>query len=232
MTPLKRIKDYSRVDQVWMQLRTAILHGQALAGDRLVELDLAARLGTRQGPVREALQRLEHEGLVIRVAHTGTFVSPLSYDEMQDVFAVRAEVETRAIWRTATQITPAQCDELRELIELMRVSGRSGDLAQLTDHDMALHERICAWSGNTTLLRVWRMLYVQVQRFIIHTHPHYFPNLADIAEHHVPVVEALIQRDPGQAARSIGEHLRIRWSDVETYGQPPALSRTGDAEQI
>jgi DNA-binding GntR family transcriptional regulator len=181
--------------------------------------------------VREALQRLEHEGLVIRVAHTGTFVSPLSYDEMHDIYAVRAEVEARAIRRTAVQITPAQCDELLELIEKMRVSGRTGDLAQLTDHDMALHERICAWSGNTTLLRVWRMLYVQVQRFIIHTHPHYFPNLTDVAEHHMPVVQALIQRDPDQAARSIEEHLRIRWSDTETYGQPPELNRKGDAEQ-
>ncbi len=136
MSPLNRIKDYSRVDQVWMQLRTAILHGQVLAGDRLLELDIAARLGTSQGSVREALQRLEHEGLVIRVAHTGTFVSPLSYDEMQDVFGVRAEVEKRAIRRTAVLITPAQCDQLRELIELMRVSGRAGDVAQLTDHDM------------------------------------------------------------------------------------------------
>jgi DNA-binding GntR family transcriptional regulator len=97
---------------------------------------------------------------------------------------------------------------------------------------MALHERICAWSGNTTLLRIWRMLYVQVQRFIIHTHPHYFPNLADVAEHHLPVVKALLQRDPDQAARNIEEHLRIRWSDVETYGQPPALGRQADAEQI
>ena len=231
MSPLNRIKDYSRVDQVWRQLRTAILHGQVLAGDRLLELDIAARLGTSQGSVRAALQRLEHEGLVIRVAHTGTFVSPLSYDEMQDVFGVRAEVEKRAIRRTAVLITPAQCDQLRELIESMRVSGRAGDVAQLTDHDMALHECICAWSGNTTLLRVWRMLYVQIQRFIIHTHPHYFLNLADVAEHHVPVVEALIQRDPDQAERRIEEHLRIRWSDVETYGPPPALSRGGDAER-
>jgi DNA-binding GntR family transcriptional regulator len=231
MSSLNRIKDVSRVDQVWMQLRTAILHGEVLAGDRLVELDIAARLGTSQGPVREALQRLEHEGLVIRVAHTGTFVSPLSYDEMRDVYAVRAEVEARAIRRTAVQITPAQCDELLALVEMMRTSGRTGDLARLTDQDMALHERICAWSGNTTLLRMWRMLYVQVQRFIIHTHPHYFPNLADVAEHHMPVVEALIQHDPDKAARSIEEHLRIRWSDIETYGQPPALSRKGDAEQ-
>jgi DNA-binding GntR family transcriptional regulator len=231
MSPLNRIKDFSRVDQVWMQLRTAILHGRLLAGDRLVELDIATRLGTSQGPVREALQRLEHEGLVIRVAHTGTFVSPLSYDEMQDVFAVRAEVETRAIRRTALQITSAQCDELLELIELMRKSGRSGDLAQLTDRDMALHERICAWSGNTTLLRVWRMLYVQVQRFIIQTHPYYFPNLVDVAEQHVPLVEALRLRDPDLAARSIDEHCRIIWTHIERYGEPPVLSRKGETVQ-
>lgn len=232
MSTLNPIDRRSRVDQVWSQLRTAILHGQFLAGDRLVELDIAGRLGTSQGPVREALQRLEHEGLVIRVAHTGTFISPLSYAEMQDVFAVRSEIETRAFRRTATQITEAQCEQLLGLIEVMRASGRANDLTTLIDHDMVFHELICEWSGNTTLLRVWRLLYVQVQRFIIQTHPYYFPNLVEVAEQHVPLVEALMLRDPDLAARSIAEHCRIIWRHIEQYGEPPALSRKGGTEDI
>jgi len=225
MAPLNRIDHRSRVDQIWNQLHSAILHGQLIAGDRLVELDIAARLGTSQGPVREALQRLEHQGLVIKVAHTGTFVSPLSYDEMREVFAVRAEVEAGAIRRTATLITPAQCDELNDLIAAMRASGLASNMAELSDYDMAFHERICVWSGHATLLRVWRLLYVQVQRFIIQTHPHYFPNLADIAEQHMPLVEALMLRDPELAARGIHEHMRIIWSHIEALGRPPALGR-------
>jgi DNA-binding GntR family transcriptional regulator len=230
MSPLNRIDDRSRVDQIWNQLRSAILHGQLIAGDRLVELDIAARLGTSQGPVREALQRLEHQGLVIKVAHTGTFVSPLSYDEMREVFAVRAEVEAGAIRRTAHLITPAQCDELNGLIVAMRVSGLAGNMAELSDYDMAFHERLCVWSGHSTLLRVWRLLYVQVQRFIIQTHPHYFPNLVDVAEQHVPLVEALMLRDPDLAAQSIHEHMRIIWSHIEALGQPPALGREAAAD--
>ena len=224
--PLNRINDRSRVDQVWKQLRSAILHGQLIAGDRLVELDIAARLGTSQGPVREALQRLEHEGLVIRVAHTGTFVSPLSYDEMREVFAIRGQIEAFAIRRTAETIGEAQCAELVRLIEAMRASGQAGDMATLADHDMTFHQYICEWSGHSTLLRVWRLLYVQVQRFIIQTHPHYFPNLVDIAEQHVPLAEALVQHDTEAAALAIHEHLRIVWSHIEQRGQPPALERS------
>jgi DNA-binding GntR family transcriptional regulator len=225
-SPFKRINDRSRVDQVWNQLRSAILHGQLIAGDRLVELDIAARLGTSQGPVREALQRLENEGLVIRVAHTGSFVSPLSYDEMREVFAIRGQIEAFAIRRTAETIDAARCAELAGLIEAMRASGQAGDMPGLSDYDMAFHQYLCEWSGHTTLLRVWRMLYVQVQRFIIQTHPHYFPNLVDIAEQHVPLVEALRQHDPDMAAIAIHEHLRIVWSHIEARGQPPALERS------
>lgn len=227
--PLSRIKDRSRVDQIWRQLRTAILHGQLIAGDRLVELDIAARLGTSQGPVREALQRLEYEGLVIRVPHTGTFVSPLSYEEMREIFAVRGEVEARAIRHAAERITPEQCDVLLEMIAAMRASGQAGDMPALADYDMAFHEYICELSGQSTLLRVWRLLYVQVQRFIIQTHPHYFPNLVDVAEQHVPLAESLISHDPERAAQGIYEHLRIIWSHIEALGQPPALGRNGES---
>jgi DNA-binding GntR family transcriptional regulator len=175
--------------------------------------------------VREALQRLEHEGLVIRVAHTGTFVSPLSYDDMREVFDVRAAIEAAAIRRTAARITEAQCAELAALIEAMRGSGVAGDMATLADHDMAFHECICTWSGHATLLRAWRLLYVQVQRFIIQTHPHYFPNLVDVADQHVALLDALAAHNPDLAARRVCEHSTIIWTHIESRGQPPALSR-------
>jgi DNA-binding GntR family transcriptional regulator len=223
MAPLKRIDSPSRVDQVWGQLRRAILHGQILAGERLVELEIAARLGTSQGPVREALQRLEHEGLVTRVAHTGTFVSPLAYDEMRDVIAVRAEVESCAIRLTAAHITAAQCDDLTALIDTMRASGQTGDMGGLGDNDMALHERICLWSGHATLLRVWRLLYVQVQRFINLTHPYFYPDLRVVADQHIPLVEALREHDQELAARRMREHIMLVWSNIEASGPPPPL---------
>jgi DNA-binding GntR family transcriptional regulator len=113
----------------------------------------------------------------------------------------------------------------------MRVSGLAGDMATLSDHDMAFHQYICEWSGHTTLLRAWRILHVQVQRFIIQTHPHYFPNLIDIAEQHVPLVAALAEHDMELAARAIHEHLTIVWAHIEKRGQPPALERHPDSSR-
>ena len=77
-------------DQVYDYLRTAIICAELPPGEKLVELEIAAQMGTSQGPVREALQRLEHDGLVERRARSATFVTSISIDEMYELFSVRS----------------------------------------------------------------------------------------------------------------------------------------------
>src|SRR3982750_1318734 len=94
----RQTKIASLPDQVYEHLRRAIICAELLPGEKLIELEIAAQMGTSQGPVREALQRLEHDGLVERRARSATFVTSISTDEMRELIAVRSTVEGFGIW--------------------------------------------------------------------------------------------------------------------------------------
>src|SRR5690348_5539241 len=100
------MKIASLPDQVYEHLRRAIISAELRPGEKLIELEIAAQMGTSQGPVREALQRLEHDGLVERRARSATFVNSISTDEMYELFLVRSTIEGFAIQRTMHHITP------------------------------------------------------------------------------------------------------------------------------
>jgi len=205
----------SLADQIYGRLRGAIIRGQLHPGKRLVELEIAAQFGTSQGPVREALQRLERDGLVERRVRSATFVTDISVDEMHSLFSVRAMIEGFAVRYAASKITSEQCDELQALIENMRRAGHDEDMAVLVEHDMMFHRCICEWSGNTTLLRAWTPLYSQIQRFVTQTHQRYFPHLEEIAEMHQPIVDTLLSGNADEAADLLQKHIMLIWSRIE-----------------
>ncbi len=210
-----RTKLSSLADQIYDYLRAAIIRGQLAAGEKLVELDIAAEMGTSQGPVREALQRLERDGLVERQARSATFVSSISTEEMYELFSIRCLVECFAIRRPIQHITPRQCDELQELVEQMGTAGRLNDILALAEHDMQFHRRICEWSESRPLLRAWVPLFSQIQRFVVQTHTEYFPDLVALAGTHRPIVDVLRSGDAENAARVVQDHIMLIWSMID-----------------
>lgn len=201
----------SLADQVYEHLRTEIVSGHLAPGTRVVELDVASTMDTSQGPVREALQRLEREGLVEKRSHSATFVTNVSIDEMYELFSIRSVIEGFAIRRTVERITPEQCDQLEQLIEAMRTAGQNDDMLTLTGHDLQFHRLLCQWSGSGTLQRSWNPLYSQTQRFVVSTHKDYFASLIDIADTHRPIVAALRGHDAANVTRLIQEHVMLIW---------------------
>jgi DNA-binding GntR family transcriptional regulator len=205
----------SLADQIYDLLRADIVKGELKPGTRIVELDIATEMGTSQGPVREALQRLEQEGLVERRARRATVVTSVSLDEMYELFAIRSMIEGFAIKRAAKSMNPEKNAQLRELIEEMRWAGQAGDMFALTEHDMRFHQAICQWSESAALPRAWHPLYSQIQRFIMEIHRDYFEGLDDIADTHQPIVEALSRGDAEEASRVIQTHIMLIWSRIE-----------------
>ncbi len=206
----------SIADQVYEQVRADVIRGVLPSGHKLVELEVAEQMGTSQGPVREALQRLEYEGLVERVARSATFVTPILTDELYELSYVRSVIEGFAASRTAKAITDEQSDELQELISNMISAARDGDITLLADFDMEFHHRICEWSGSALLLRVWLPLSGQIQRFIVHSHPRQYPDLVHVATRHQPIVDALRRREPETAARILREHVMLIWTETNS----------------
>jgi DNA-binding GntR family transcriptional regulator len=205
----------SLADQVHEYLRHAIISGELAPGEKLVELDIARRMSTSQGPVREALQRLERDGLVERKARSATFVTSLLTDEMYELFAVRAEIERFTIRHTAQCITSEQCDTLEEMIQAMRQAAGEGNLIRLAEYDLAFHRSIIEWSGRGNLLRAWTPLSHQVERFIVQTHPIYFPDSIEIAMRHNDILNPLKNHDAEGAAQAIQEHIMLIWPIIK-----------------
>lgn len=209
----KRVR--SLADQVYERLRTDIIVGRLAPDVRIVELEVAQTMGTSQGPVREALQRLEREGLVRRQAHSATFVTRVSNDEIYELFCIRAVIEGFAVKRAVRQMTDDQIAQLTALVDQMRDEGQRGDMMALTEHDLQFHRLICQWSGSATLLRAWDPLYGQIQRFVVQTHQDYFHDLVEMADTHLPILAALHRRDPEEAAQVLQDHIMLIWYKVE-----------------
>ncbi|MBA3874477.1 MAG: GntR family transcriptional regulator [Anaerolineae bacterium] len=211
-------KPASLSDQVYEQLRSSIINAERNSGEKLVELEIAAQMGTSQGPVREALQRLERDGLVERQARSATYISSISIDEMYELFSVRSVIEGFAIRRAAQKITPQQCNYLEDLILEMAQAGKRGDMITLAEYDMRFHQTIVECGGSAGLLRVWITLSSQIQRFVVQSHPQHYADLVEIGTRHQSIVTALRQQDAERAAQAVQEHIMLIWPKINFEG--------------
>lgn len=215
-------------EQVCEELRRQIVHSHRQPGDRMVELEIAAEMGVSQGTVREALQRLESDGLVERQSRTATFVTGSSLEEMYELSMIRKTVEGFTFRRATERITDRQCDELQALVEQMRDAARNKDMETLERIDTQFHERVCELSGSRIMLRVWLPLFTQLRRFITQSHQRYFPQRTEIADGHQPLVDALRSRNPKKAEAAITKHILISWARMnadQAQEKPKASAR-------
>ncbi len=209
---LRPVKLASLSDQIYDHLRTAIIAAEIPPGEKLVELDIAAQMGTSQGPVREALQRLEGDGLVERRSRSATVVTRMSMDEMYELFSIRSLIEGFAAQRAAQTITADQCCHLDDLIEQMAQSGSRKEMIPLAEYDMQFHRYIVELSGGASLLRAWTPLSNQIQRFVVQTHPKHYADLVEVGIRHQPIVAALRAQDGDLAAQLVQAHIMLIWS--------------------
>ncbi len=192
-------------DQVKDRLLQAILDGRYPPGARIVETRVARELGTSQAPVREALRDLEALGVVETTAFRGARVRRLSADELLEAFAVRAQLESLAARLAIPRLAEADLDELGELIREMREAADDGDFHAEAVADATFHGRLVELSGNTTLQRVWRTLEPYSRTYITIVAPG--ADRRALADHHVPVLEALRRGNPDVVTDVLRRHF-------------------------
>lgn len=134
-------------------LYDAILQGELRPSQRIVEGKLARQLGVAQGTLREALQELEHQGLVIKHDHRGTFVSKLTTTEIEDIYVVRRELEPLAAALARSRYMPEQLAQMVSLVDKMQVAGERHDFVELLKTDLAFHRLVWKLSGNKSIER-------------------------------------------------------------------------------
>lgn len=152
-------------DVVFQTLRQAILHGELKPGERLMEVHLAERLGVSRTPIREAIRKLELEGLVVMIPRRGAVVASITEKDLKDVLEVRRTLEILAGEVACERITPEILDELKEAGEEFGRLKETEDANRLAEADVRFHEIIYTATGNERLIHILSNLREQMYRY-------------------------------------------------------------------
>lgn len=152
-------------DRVYDAIREAIRSGEIAAGARLRLRDLADQLGTSPMPVREAIGRLEQNGLVVRVPHRGAVVADLTPAELAHVYATRLLLEVEATRLGCAAVGAAHLEAMRTAYERMRAAVAAGRAAEALDRDEELLTVLYAAGGNPVLLGLVQDLWQRCRAF-------------------------------------------------------------------
>ncbi|RMG52948.1 MAG: GntR family transcriptional regulator [Acidobacteria bacterium] len=182
-------------------IQEAIFAGTLKPGDRLVEGKLAKDLGVGVSPVREALQRLEYLGLVTRYPNRGTFVTQLTPTEINQIFRLRAELETLSVKFAIEGQNREGLSDLRECAEQMMRASLEKNPAKFFEWDLKFHHHVCRMANNPFLEKCLRTLTTPLFAFVLirlKREPELF-DLIDISKQHQQIVELFELPDPAQA---------------------------------
>jgi DNA-binding GntR family transcriptional regulator len=196
----------SATTRVYQHLKRAILERIHAEGALLSEAEIAATVGVSRTPVREALLRLESEGLVALYPKRGVLVRPVSAEEIEDVIDARRLVEVHAAaraWERRERLVP----DLVRLLDAMRAARDDADVPGLMAADRAFHEAVVAGGGNTILAELYQRLRDRQMRIGI-TALRLEPERMDRAvADHAELVEALRGDDLAHWTELVERHI-------------------------
>ncbi len=198
------------------RIREEILSGGFGQGERLVEAGIAQQLGVSRGPVREAFKLLRAEGLVKEEPHRGTFVVRLTSADVREIYDLRAAIEARAAKELAERARGGDMRTMRRLLDRLLLAAENGDVAVVSQADLAFHEGVCHLTGNRRLHEVF-MRHVPVLRNLMKLDEYIYRTLDDVAGEHEPLMAALESGDPALAAARFEGHVERARDQVATY---------------
>jgi DNA-binding GntR family transcriptional regulator len=197
--------------QVWetvlSRLRMAVIKGQLPPGAHLLEAQLAEKLGVSRGPVREALLRLEQEGLVISQPYRGKFVADISAQTISEIYSLRCVLECFAAELAVDRLQRAQLEQMGEYIRQMTDALNAGRFEAFADLDVAFHRLFVTVAAHTRLLQMWETLTGVTHAVIVVNASLDQDNYRIIAEGHHAILQAFIQREPAAVTGALTYHL-------------------------
>jgi DNA-binding GntR family transcriptional regulator len=195
----------SKTDMVAALIREQIITGELAAGEQLRQRDLAQRFQVSQTPVREAMRRLESEGLVIGDTHRGFTVVEPDDGPVEENFQIRAALESLGASLAARKIDAAGLARLEELNDQMRALGETGrgeGDSRYAVLNREFHFTVYEYARSPLLLSLMRLLWAS-----LHGGPKVARTHAESARQHDVIVAALRAADPAAAAAGTYQHI-------------------------
>ena len=193
-------------DVVFHRLREAIITGELEPGERLLEIPLSDKLGVSRTPVREAIRKLELEGLVTMVPRKGATVAGITRKHLQDVLEVRKVLEELAIELACQRMQEDGYHELEECQKKFRENIGSDDALELADIDEKFHDVIYHATDNERLVQMLANLREQMYRYRLEYIKEKDKRQMLVIEHE-RIIKALRQRHLEEAKQTAREHI-------------------------
>ena len=193
-------------DVVFNTLREAILRGDLVPGERLMELQLAAKLGVSRTPIREAIRMLEQEGLAITIPRKGAIVAGMTEKDMQDVLEIREALEELSVQVACDKITAEEIAKLHRNMKNFEQSLKSGDLKQMAQADVEFHDVIYQATDNPKLINMLNNLREQMYRYRVEylKNPQ---NHEQLLLEHEAIYKGIVQKDKHAVTNMIRKHI-------------------------
>ena len=193
-------------DVVFNTLRQAILTGELKPGERLMEIHLANRLGVSRTPIREAIRKLELEGLVTMIPRRGAEVAQITEKSMSDVLEVRRAMDALCVELACERISDEELKELKAACDNFEHAVRSKDNKKIAKADVELHDIIVKATGNSRLVQLINNLSEQMYRYR-------YEYIKDASQHnrlieeHRIIYESIVNKDKETASQAAKMHI-------------------------
>ncbi|MBS5545206.1 MAG: GntR family transcriptional regulator [Lachnospiraceae bacterium] len=193
-------------DVVFNTLRQAILKGELAPGERLMEIQLAEKLGVSRTPIREAIRKLELEGLVLMIPRKGAEVARISEKSLRDVLEVRRSLEELAIELACERMTEEELRTLEQAQAAFKKAIEDGDAMAIAETDESYHDLIYQGTGNDKLVQILNNLREQMYRYRLEYIKDRDKRQILLLEHD-HILKALRGRNIADAKMAVREHI-------------------------
>lgn len=203
---LEPLKQESTPAIIARKIRTAIGNGEFGPGAQLGEADLAGRLGVSRGPLREAMQRLTQEGLLVSIRNRGLFVAQFSQADITDIYLTRTAVERGAalkIIEVDHTNKPAGAELLGIVVQMEALGGEPEAISRI---DISFHEAMVRLADSPRLTRVHATLVTETKMCLAALEQAEYPLEDRVAEHR-RIAQAIIDADVPELHKALADHM-------------------------
>lgn len=200
-------------DVVFNTLRDAILTGKLLPGERLMENQLADKLGVSRTPVREALRMLELENLVELVPRKGAQVLDISEKDIVDILEVRSALEGLATSLACKKMGRDDLQRLKAMETNFEQAIAERDVERFVEIDEEFHDTIFASTDNVKLIQMFRNLRIQLYRYRM-AYAKQDSEMSTIVAHHRSIIRAIENRDAEEGSTVAHSHIKFQTESI------------------
>ena len=193
-------------DVVFNTLRQAILRGELQPGERLLEIHLANKLGVSRTPIREAIRKLELEGLVLMIPRRGAVVAEITEKSLRDVLEVRRALEELAVKLACKKIKPEEIEELKEAAKEFEEALQKKDVTVYAEADVKFHDIIYRTTDNQRLIQLLNNFREQMYRYRVEYLKQEKSHETLLKEHQY-IIEMIEKADEKRAMEAICAHI-------------------------